>query len=120
MIYIIDDDQNVREGFMILLKSAGFTYRSFENPGEFLKYYQPQDHDLLILDYNMSDQNGCDLLEVLLKKGILLPVIIITAYDDKVSRECAKKYGAIEYLRKPVDGEALVDIIKFNLLGKIS
>lgn len=118
MIYIIDDDKNVREGFMILLKSAGFTYRSFENPREFLKYYQHNDHDLLILDLNMPDQNGCNLLEVLLEKGILLPVIIITAYDDKASRECAKKYGAIAYLRKPVDGIALIDLIKYELDSK--
>ena len=115
MIYIIDDDKQVREGFMILLKSAGFNYTSFENPAEFLSFYNPDDNDSLIMDFNMPNQTGCNLLEILQEKGLLLPVIIITAHDDKASRECAKKYGAIAYLRKPVDGSALIDLIKYKL-----
>lgn len=119
MIYIIDDDKQVREGFMILLKSAGFNYSSFENAAEFLSYYKPDDHDLLIMDLQMPSQTGCNLLEILHEKGILLPVIIITAHDDKASRECAKKYGAIAYLRKPVDSEALLDLIRYQFDFKI-
>ena len=115
MIYIIDDDKQVREGYMILLKSAGLANSSFENPGEFLKYYKPDDHDLLIMDFNMPNQTGCNLLEILHEKSLLLPVIIITAHDNKASRKKAKKYGAIAYLRKPVDGAALIDLIKYKL-----
>jgi AmiR/NasT family two-component response regulator len=44
-----------------------------------------------------------------------IPVIIITAYDEPASRDCAKKYGAIAYLRKPIDGEALIDLIKYSI-----
>ena len=120
MIYIIDDDQQVREGYMILLKSAGFICSSIDNPTEFLNNYKPDAHDLIILDYNFPNQNGCNLLEILFRNGILIPVIIITAHDDKASRECAKKYGAIAYLSKPIDSIALIDIVKFNLLSKIS
>ena len=115
MIYIIDDDKQVREGYMILLKSAGFDSSSFENPGEFLKFYKQDDHDLLVMDFNMPNQNGCNLLEILHEKGLYLPVIVITSNDEKASRECAKKYGAIAYLRKPVDGAALIDLIKYKL-----
>lgn len=115
MIYIIDDDKQVREGYMILLKSSGFNYTSFENPAEFLSFYKPDDRDLLIMDFQMPNQTGCNLLEILHEKEIYLPVIVITSHDDKASRECAKKYGAIAYLRKPVDGTALIDLIKYKL-----
>ena len=68
----------------------------------------------MIFDYHLPGINGCDLLEHFLKIKLHFPVIIITAFDDKVSRDCAKKYGAIAYLRKPVDGEALIDLIKYS------
>lgn len=120
MIYIIDDDQQVREGYMILLRSAGFKYSSFDSSEVFLKNYKPEQSDLLILDLNMQNQCGCNLLEILSEKRILLPTIIITAQDDLKSRECAKKFGAIAYLRKPVDGAALIDLIKYELDSKAS
>jgi two-component system response regulator FixJ len=115
MIYIIDDDQNVRDGFAILLKSAGYECSSFESAEEFLKNYKTGASDLLILDIHLSGMNGNSLLEYLVKKGLHLPVIIITAYDEQSSREAAKKYGVLAYLRKPVDGEALIDLVKYNL-----
>ncbi len=120
MIYIIDDDQNVREGFIILLQSAGFKCRSFERADEFLKIPEHDDNDIIIMDLQMPNQSGCNLLETLQNNKIFLPVIIITAQDDKISRECAKKYGAIAYLRKPVDGTALIDLIKYKLDSIIS
>ena len=49
------------------------------------------------------------------KRKLHLPVIIVTAYDDQISRNAAKNYGVLAYLRKPVDSEALIDIIKYNL-----
>ena len=59
--------------------------------------------------------NGCALLEKMDMKGLHLPVIVITAFDEPKYRECCKEYGVIAYLRKPVDSEALIDIIKYNL-----
>jgi FixJ family two-component response regulator len=59
--------------------------------------------------------SGCDLLDHFLKVKLRIPVIVITAFDDQISRDCAKKYGALAYMRKPVDGEALVDLIKYSV-----
>jgi FixJ family two-component response regulator len=114
MIYIIDDDPHVRRGFGILLKSAGLEYTSYSSAEEFLEKSEPTDTDLMILDYHLPGMNGCDLLQHFLKTELHLPVIIITAFGDKISRDCAKKYGALAYLRKPVDGEALIDLIKYS------
>ena len=115
MIYIIDDDPNVRDGFMMLLKSAGYQCNSFESAEEFLKKYKAGANDLLILDIHLPGMSGCSLMEYLRKNNEHVPVIIITGYDDEATRTEAKNYGAIAYLRKPVDGEALIDLIKFKL-----
>jgi len=114
MIYIIDDDQYVRRGFGLLLKSGGFESASCSSAEEFLEKYNPADTDLVILDYNLPGMTACDLLEFFGKSKLYFPVIIITAFDDQQSRACAKKYGVVAYLRKPVDGEALIDLIKFE------
>jgi len=120
VIYIIDDDQNVREGFMILLKSAGFNSFSYNSTDQFFKSYHSEENDLLILDVDNSNTIGFELLERLQKNKIFLPVIIVTANTESATLKLAKSYGVLAYLRKPVDSEALIDIIKYNLLSKIS
>ena len=119
MIHIIDDDKNVRDGFTILLQSAGFKSNAYENAENFLEYYnQNHNNDLIILDINLSGMSGCDLMEHLAKRDLHLPVIIITGYDEQATRISAKNYGALAYLRKPVDSEALLDLIKYNFAYK--
>ena len=115
MISIIDDDIHVRMGFEILLKSAGYNSTSFESAEEFLQQSMTGVNDLILLDMNLPGMNGCEFLKYLKKTGIFIPVIIITAYDDPYSRQCAKDYGALAFLRKPVDSDALIDLIQYNL-----
>jgi len=120
IIYIIDDDPNVRDGFTMLLNSAGYECTSFESAEEFLKNYKAGLKDLIILDMNLIGINGCTLLEKLEEMGLHLPVIVITAFDEPKYRECCREYGVLAFLRKPVDGEALLDIIKYNLEIQLS
>jgi two-component system nitrogen regulation response regulator GlnG len=115
MIYIIDDDKYVRRGFEILFKSAGMDCTSYGSAEEFLEVIHLVVNDIIILDMHMPGMNGCELLNHLAGLELFLPVIVITAYDEAASRECAKKYGALAYLRKPVDSEALIDLIKYNM-----
>jgi FixJ family two-component response regulator len=121
MVFIVDDDQNVRDGFMMLLQSAGFKSSAYESAEKFLDYYeQHHNHDLLILDISLGGMSGCDLMEYLTKRKLHLPVIIITAFDREATRKAAKDYGALAYLRKPVDSSALIDLIKFNVSNNYS
>ena len=120
MVYIVDDDQNVRDGFTILLRSSGYECRCFASAEEFLKNYKAGARDLLILDMHLIGINGCTLLEKLEEEGLHLPVIVITAFDEPKYRECCREYGVLAFLRKPVDGEALLDIIKYNLESQLS
>jgi FixJ family two-component response regulator len=115
MICIIDDDKYVRKGFEILFKSAGLESVSCASAEEFIGLMTDMAIDIMLLDMHMPGMNGCELLDYLSGKEIFYPVIIITAYDEAASRECAKKYGVLAYLRKPVDSEALLDLIKYTV-----
>jgi FixJ family two-component response regulator len=116
MIYIIDDDKYVRRGFELLFKSAGMECISFASVEEYLKRLnETKDNDILLLDMHMPGMSGCDLLAYMAKNEKKCQVIVITAFDELASRECAKNYGALAYLRKPVDSEALIDLIKYAI-----
>lgn len=116
MIYIVEDEQSISNGFMMLLKSAGYECKSFITAEKFLASYHPTLNDLLILDMQLSGMNGCKLLETLEERKLHLPVIVITSFDEPKYRQCSRDHGAIAYLRKPVDGEALLDIIQYKLV----
>ena len=111
MLYIIDDDKSVRRSFEILFASAGLDCKSFSGAQEFLDSYEQTEQDFLVLDIHMPGINGNQLLKILKERKINIPVITITAFDEKESRQCAKDYGVVEYLKKPIDGDALINLI---------
>jgi len=115
MIFLIDDDQSVRRGYELFLMSAKMECTSFEDAREFLDVCRPCKGDLLILDLNLPGMNGFDVLKRFEQDNIHIPVIVVTAFDDPSSRKKCKDYGVKVFLRKPVDGETLIDIIKYNL-----
>jgi FixJ family two-component response regulator len=115
MIYVVDDDKSVRRGFEMFLKSVGMDMESFKNAEDFISEVKPQLKDILILDLHLPGMNGYSLLNKLEQDGIHIPVIIVTAFDDPQNRENCKRHGVKAILRKPIDSEALLDIIKFNL-----
>jgi FixJ family two-component response regulator len=115
MIYIIDDDPYVRRGFTLLFRSAGMESLAYGSAEEFLAEFKSKENDIMILDMHMPGMTGCDLLENLALKECFMPVIIVTAFDEPASRECARHYGALAYLRKPVDSEALIDLIRYSV-----
>jgi two-component system, LuxR family, response regulator FixJ len=118
MIYLIDDDKSVRRGFELFFKSEGMDFKSTEGAEDFLSQFKPGKADILVLDLNLPGMNGCDLLDKLRSDGIQIPVIVVTAFDDPQSREFCRMKGVKAYLRKPVDGDALVDTIKYIILSE--
>ncbi|MEI6682527.1 MAG: response regulator [Bacteroidota bacterium] len=115
MIYVIDNDNAVRRAFGLFLESTGVEYKSFASATSFLLEVIPTASDLLVLDLNMPGMSGCDLLRKFSETGLSIPVIVVTAFDDPDSREYCRHYGVKAYQRKPVDGESLIDLIKYNL-----
>ena len=124
MIFVIDDDQSVLRALLLLLRSAGFDARAFSSAVEFLAQPRVSENDCIILDLSMPGMNGFDLMNRLAAQGTNARIIIITAYDDTENRERAQKLKAAAFLTKPVDDQALIDVIKWTAqtgkAGKLS
>lgn len=116
MIYIIEDDTSVRESIGTFLKCKGLKSQSFGSAEEFLEGFSAKTDDILILDLNLPGISGYDLLTMFSENQTKLKVIVTTAFDEPGRREFCLEHGVKNYFRKPVDGEALLDVIKFNLL----
>jgi FixJ family two-component response regulator len=115
MIFIVDDDQSVQRAFLLLLHAAGFDAKAFTSAEEFLRYSRLSEGDCIILDLRIPGMNGFDLMEQLISKGIHIPIICVTAFDDVKSRERARELGAAAYFTKPVDDQALIDAINWAI-----
>lgn len=112
-VYIVDDDESVRQGFARLIRSAGFDARVFASPEHFLADVVDSPSACVLLDITMPWLSGTSVQEMLTARDILLPVITVSATDDEPTRERARSLGARLFLRKPVDDQALLDAISW-------
>jgi len=119
MVYLIDNDKSVRRAFELFFRSVSMGYKSFESAGEFMAQYKPLAGDVIVLDYMLSGLHGCDVLREFISHKIDVPVIVVSANDDPHYRDACKNLGVKAFLRKPVDVEALFDVIRFNLPEQI-
>ena len=115
LISIIDDDDSVRRTTALLIESFGFRAAAFESAQGFLKSGQLHDTSCLIVDVQMPGKNGLQLQSHLAAAGCGIPIIFITAYDDKDSRRRAMQAGAVAFLGKPFSGEQLLQAIRSTL-----
>lgn len=107
-IYIVDDDQAVRDGLKALLTVKGHTLTTFSSAEEFLAALTPETTGCAILDIRMPGMSGLELQRELKRRGIALPVIIITGHGDVPLAVSALKAGAVDFLEKPFDSDALL------------
>ena len=115
LISVIDDDESIRRTTTLLIESFGFRAAAFASAESFLKSDQLHDTSCLILDVRMPDMNGLELQSALAAAGYGIPVIFITAYDDKDSRGRAMRAGAVAFLDKPFSDEQLLQTIHSTL-----
>lgn len=108
-VFVVDDDEQLRESLCALLEVLNFEVRGFSTPGGFHRFYRADMPGCLLLDLRMPRQSGLELYQQLLSEGKRLPVIFITAHADVTSAVAAMKSGAIEFLEKPFDRETLLD-----------
>jgi len=108
-VFVVDDDQQMRDSLCALLDALGYRVMAFGSPGSFHRYYRPQMAGCLLLDIRMPRQSGLELYEQLLVEGKRIPVIFITAHADVTTAVAAMKTGAIEFLEKPFDRKTLLD-----------
>jgi FixJ family two-component response regulator len=117
LVSVIDDDESVRRAFQILLRSAGFTSHACSSAEEFLECPSLDDSSVVILDMRMPGMTGLDFLKKLASLKKRIPVIAVSAYDDRQTRDLARELGALVFFRKPVDDQALLDAISWAIQG---
>ena len=111
LVYVVDDDASLLRALRRLLAAGGFRVCTFSSAEEFLESAAATPA-CLVLDVHLGGLSGLDLQERLLAAGRRIPVVFITAHDDAVTRERARRAGAVDYLRKPFNDESLIAGIK--------
>lgn len=111
-IFVVDDDDGVRDGLKAMLESEDHLVEVYVNGRDFMDAYDPLAGGCLLLDLNMPVMNGQQVLDALGQEGFTLPVIIITSVDDPKVKARALQTGASEVLEKPVNPRELLDAIQ--------
>jgi FixJ family two-component response regulator len=112
-VYVIDDEASLRRALLRLMSAAGYKASAYANADEFLANPIDTDSACVIADVHTGGTNSLDLPDCLKKRGMDVPVIFITAYDNAETRDQVKKKGAAGYFRKPIDDQALIDAIRW-------
>jgi FixJ family two-component response regulator len=115
LISVVDNDESIRRTTTFLIESFDFRAAAFESAEDFLKSVQLHDTACLLVDVQMPGMNGLQLQSELAAAGCNIPVIFITAYDNKDSRQQAMQAGAVAFLGKPFNDEELLQTIRLAL-----
>lgn len=111
-VFIVDDDDAVRESLAFLMKSADLKAETFASAQAFLEAYSPERAGCLVLDIRMPGMSGLELQEVLKQRNSLLPIIFITGHGDVPMAVKAIKEGAADFVQKPFHDQELIDRIR--------
>jgi FixJ family two-component response regulator len=115
MVAVIEDDESYRIAVQRLLKSEGLSVESFGSAEDFLNSGQQHETGCLIADIRMPGMSGLDLQSKLNSDHCPIPTIFITAHGDESMRLQAMRGGAVKFLTKPFDGEALLEAVRVAL-----
>ena len=115
LIVIVDDDEAVRSALQGLMKAVGLQAQSFASAEEFLDSSMYQKTACLIADIRMPGMSGLELQAKLNSENCKIPTIFITAHGDEKMRLRALRAGAVEFLAKPFDDQALLDSVRAAL-----
>jgi FixJ family two-component response regulator len=111
-VFIVDDDVSVRESLELLIRNENWRPETFSSAQEFLSCPRIPAPSCLILDLSLPGLNGLDLQKELAVQHIDMPIIFITGHGDIPQSVQAMKAGALEFLTKPIDNDALMSAIR--------
>ncbi len=111
-VFVVDDDQAVRDSLALLVHSVGLQVETFASAGDFLDSYRPDRRGCLITDIRMPGMSGLELQERLCADGHHIPVIVLTGFGDVPTAVRALKGGAVDFLEKPFNPQALLDLVQ--------
>src|SRR5260370_11771468 len=112
VVFVVDDDVSVRESLELLIGFAGWQPEIFASAEEFLARPRPLVPSCLVLDVSLPDLNGLELQKLIAPDRIDMPIIFITGHGDVPMTVQAMKAGAVEFLTKPIDDDALLSAIR--------
>ena len=112
VVFVIDDDESIREALRSLIRSVGLNVETFASAHEFLERPPPDVPACLILDVRMPGVSGLDLQRELTAANSHIPIIFITGHGDIPMSVRAMKAGAVEFLTKPFRDQDLLDAIQ--------
>ncbi|PYM40149.1 MAG: two-component system response regulator [Candidatus Rokuibacteriota bacterium] len=115
MVSIVDDDESLRRSLRNLLGSVGLRVETFASAEAFLESNHHDQTGCLVLDLRMPGMNGFDLLTHLSGTGSRIPAVILTAHGDDETRQRSLQAGAVAFLSKPFNGNALIDAVRTAL-----
>lgn len=115
-VFVIDDDPAVRDSLALLLEQEDLVVKTFDSAEAFLANCEPPPHSCAIVDIRMPGMDGLPLQAELTRRGIPMPVIFLTGYGDIPMSVRAIKAGAVDFLTKPVTGNALLESVQAALL----
>ena len=118
LIAIVDDEVSICRALLRLLRVAEYRAEAFNSAILFVESLAERVPDCVVLDLQMPMMTGVEVQEQLLKLKDPPPVIIITAHDESKTRERCLALGAVRYLRKPIEGELLIDSIEMAVRGR--
>jgi FixJ family two-component response regulator len=111
-VAIIDDDESARKSLARLMKSAGITAVTFSSAGEFLEAANDSQVDCAVTDLQMPGVDGIKLQQALAQIVPHLAIVFVTGHGDVPAGVKAMKGGAVDFLEKPVDDEALLEAVR--------
>lgn len=112
VLFVVDDDEAVRESLALLLKLAGYAVETYESATHFLAEARPSPRDCLIADIRMPGMDGLELQQELIRRRCAVPVIIVTGHGDIPLAVQAMKAGAVDFLEKPFAREVLLGAVR--------
>ncbi|MGZ9057895.1 MAG: response regulator transcription factor [Burkholderiaceae bacterium] len=115
LVHVVDDDESLRTALLRLLDAAGFEARGYASTGDFLLRLPEDLPGCLVLDVRLPGPSGLELQAALQRQGVTLPIIFLTGHADVASSVRAMKAGAVDFLEKPVERDALLGAIQSAL-----
>ena len=112
VVYVVDDDADLRDSLVWLIRSVGLEVEAFGSPAEFLAGYDGRGPACLVADVRMPGMSGIELHERLRAGGVTIPAVIITGHADVPTAVRALKSGAAEFLEKPFDRQSLLEKVQ--------
>jgi two-component system response regulator FixJ len=110
-VHIVDDEDSIRRSLSFMLKTSGFQVSTYSSGVEFLRAAKSAEPGCILLDIRMPEMDGLEVQAELAKRGITMPVIVLTGHGDISVAVRAMRAGAVDFLEKPFEKAQLITAI---------